>query len=85
MTDMELFEDQILNQILHSELEAGNEIAEQSAWPPKCETLIILKYRFKRQHPSESNKIAYRVIDDRHYWYAEYATENGSECLACRF
>lgn len=78
-----MFESVELNAILQMELTNGNEVAEQSAWPPKCKNLIILKRRFRQQY--DAGDLNYRRINDRHYWYAEYSTSNNSECLACGF
>ncbi len=78
-----MFESEELKAILDAELSFGNEIAEQSAWPPKCQSLVILKKRFHQ--PYERAALNYRLIDDRHYWYAEYATETYKEVLACGF
>jgi hypothetical protein len=78
-----MFESEELNVILQMELANGNEVAEQSAWPPKCKNLVILKRRFRQQY--DAGGLSYRRINDRHYWYAEYSTNNSSECLACGF
>ena len=77
-----MFESNELNEILKSELGLGNEIAEESAWPPNCKKIIILKRRF--HHSYENNGLDYRKINDPHYWYAEYSTSNQAECLACK-
>lgn len=77
-----MFESNELNDILNSELARGNEIAEDSAWPPKCKKLIVLKRRF--HHPYAAGSLEYRKISDPHYWYAEYTTINQLECLACK-
>lgn len=78
-----MFESEELNAILQAELASGNEVAEQSAWPPKCKSLVILKRRFRQQY--DAGSLSYRKINDRHYWYAEYSTSNSSEFLACAF
>lgn len=78
-----MFKEDILNEILNEELAAGNKIAEDTNWPPDCEKLIILEYSFKKKYPTE--KLNYKVINDPHYWYSEYATLDGRECLACRY
>ena len=77
-----LFKSEELNEILKSELNVGNEIVEESAWPPKCKKLIILKRRFQKTYTVES--LRYSKIGDSHYWYAEYSSIDSSECLACR-
>ena len=78
-----MFESDALNEILQAELSRGNEVAEQSAWPPKCKNLVVLKRRFQQQY--EAGDLSYRRINDKHYWYAEYSTSNNAECLACGF
>jgi len=78
-----LFESNELNAILRDELALGNEIAEESAWPPKCKKLIILKHRFIRNH--KTTTLTYNQINDPHYWYADYSTIDQTECLACKF
>lgn len=40
------FKDKALDALLRAELAAGNLVAEVTSWPPKCERLIILTYRF---------------------------------------
>lgn len=77
-----LFKSEELNEILKSEIDAGNEIIEESAWLPKCNRLIILKRHFRQSYTVES--LRYSKIGDSHYWYAEYSSIDSSECLACR-
>lgn len=82
---MRPFQNEDLNAILENELSNGNTIAETTTWPPKCRLLIILKRRFIKPYETENKSIQYRAIKDPHYWHSEYTTENGSECLACKF
>ncbi|MFM2476554.1 hypothetical protein [Celerinatantimonas sp. MCCC 1A17872] len=77
-----MFKSEALNFILEAELKAGNTIFEQSAWPPKCSKLIILKNRFSKNY--DSALLTYRRLDEPHYWYSEYLTLDGDECIACR-
>lgn len=77
------FKDAALNGVLEAELAAGNEVAEVSGWPPKCEKLIILAYKFSRHY--ELASLDYREPNDPHYWFAEYEAAEGGEVLACRF
>lgn len=72
-----------LNAILEAELAAGNRITEISAWPPHCDTLIILEFRFIK--PYDVPALEYHELNDTHYWYAEYAHSERKETLACRF
>jgi hypothetical protein len=77
-----LFESIELNEILKSELALGNEIAEESAWLPKCKKLIILTRRF--HHSYDLGSLEYRNIKTPHDWYAQYSTSDQAECLACK-
>lgn len=78
-----MFESTTLNTILNTELEKGNTIIEETNWPPRCKRLIVLANFFKEEYSFPD--LQYKVINDPHYWYAEYATEDGAECLACRY
>ena len=75
-----------LFQILQEELACGNEIVEETTWPPSCAVLIILRRKFRRQY-SLSAGTEFFKIDDLHYWYAEYNCESaeGKHCLGCGF
>lgn len=78
-----MFKLPILNEILEKEIAAGNKISEVTDWPPKCKKLVILEYSFKENYATEG--LTYKVVNDPHYWYAEYMAQDGSECLACRY
>lgn len=78
-----MFDSTELQQLLESELSNGNVISEATDWPPKCKNLIILKKKFRKKY--EFKNLEYLLINDRHYWYAEYNSTNGLECLACGF
>jgi hypothetical protein len=73
-----------LQAIIEVELAAGNSIRETSSWPPTCELLIILRRKF-RQPYSLAPAVMYRLLDDVHYWYAEYSFNAGQQTLACGF
>lgn len=73
-----------LEQILSAELDAGNAIAEISAWPPRCHLLVILKYPFRGKYAT-SEDVQFETINDPHYWLAEYRYQGGIQTLACRF
>ncbi|PSV41033.1 hypothetical protein C9J41_15120 [Photobacterium sp. GB-50] len=77
-----MFKSKELNLLLEEELIKGNQIAENSSWPPKCESLIILNNRFAKEY--DCGNLVYREIKDSHYWHAEYSTIDDSECLACK-
>jgi len=73
-----------LQLILAAELAAGNAIQERSAWLPACELLIILRHKFTQAYPVAPG-LTYRLLNDAHYWYAEYACKGGRQVLACGF
>jgi hypothetical protein len=73
-----------LQAILEAELANGNEIAEVTAWLPKCELLVILRHPFHRAYRS-SSEIEFAAIDDLHYWKSEYRFQGGKQTLACGF
>ncbi len=73
-----------LQAILDAELAAGNSISDISNWPPKCELLLSLRYKFKQAHLPDAN-VSYRIIDDIHYWYAEYDFNDGQQIVTCGF
>lgn len=73
-----------LQAILEAELASGNEVGEVSAWPPKCELLVILRHPFQRSY-STSEEVEFAMINDSHYWKAEYRYKDGVETLACGF
>jgi hypothetical protein len=74
-----------LSPILQAELRHGNVIAEVSAWPPKCRLLIILEHPFGACPPQPRAGVAYRLVDDPHYWLAEYACDAHGHLIACGF
>jgi hypothetical protein len=73
-----------LQAILTAELAAGNSVQEISEWPPACELLVVLRRQFGQAYPVAPT-VAYRVLDDPHYWYAEYSFAAGQQLLACGF
>lgn len=73
-----------LKKILEAELAAGNEIKEVSAWPPKCQLLVILRRSFKTQYATTPD-LQFEAINDPHYWQAEYRYRGGLQTLACGF
>ena len=74
-----------LNQILRAELAFGNSIVEVASWLPTCNKLIILRNKFKHKFSENTNDVVFKELNDKHYWFAEYRTMDGSECLACGF
>jgi hypothetical protein len=73
-----------LAEILQAELAAGNQIAETSAWPPKCELLVILRRPFTQPYPLPDS-VELEAVNDPHYWLAEYRFRGGLHTLACGF
>ena len=78
-----MFESIELNKILKLEVGLGNEIAEDTDWPPTCKKLVILTKRFSQIYPLNT-EIEYQEINDPHYWFSEYRTSDSTECLACK-
>ncbi|SHI88462.1 hypothetical protein SAMN02745146_1798 [Hymenobacter daecheongensis DSM 21074] len=76
-----------LRQILSSELAVGNAVTEiivAPGWPPGCELFITLENKFSR-HYATSPEVRFQLVDDCHYWFAEYAFQDGLQLLICGF
>jgi hypothetical protein len=76
-----------LRYILEMELAAGNEVVEianEPGWPGNCELFIGLKRKFNKPYNLTAGT-TFRVIDDYHYWYAEYNYNDYQQILVCRF
>lgn len=73
-----------LQAILMSELSRGNSILSVGDWPPNCRLFVMLARPFRKKY-AISGDVEYAVVNDRHYWKAEYRYRNGEECLACGF
>ena len=73
-----------LKKILDAELELGNQIQEVSAWPPRCQLLVILQRPFNHQYEVGLN-VEFAEINDRNYWKSEYRYRGGTQVLACNF
>lgn len=71
-----------LQAVLEAELARGNRILERGDWPPHCDLFVLLARPFRKRYPLVAG-LAYNVVDDPHYWKAEY--RHGRECLACAF
>ena len=76
--------DSALQAILSAELADGNEVAEVSDWPPKCQLLVILRRPFHRQYVI-GPEVIFVSIGDSHYWKDEYRLQGGRQVLACGF
>lgn len=74
----------VLKTILEAEIHAGNEVVETSAgWPKPESVMIFLKQPFAEYYVIEN--IAFRSVDDIHYWKAEYFDRATQHVLACKF
>lgn len=73
-----------LQSILLAELGRGNRIASVGDWPPKCRLFVMLERPFTKRY-AHAPDVAYRKVNDPHYWKAEYAFQEGLEVLACGF
>jgi len=73
-----------LQAILDAELAVGNTIWEVSAWPPTCELFIMLQRKFSQAYRLTPG-VTHRLINDAHYWHAEYDFNTGQQTLACGF
>lgn len=71
-----------LQAILKAELARGNRVLDRGEWPPHCDRFILLARPFGKRYPLIAG-LAYELLDDPHYWKAEY--RHGRECLACAF
>ncbi|CAN7233916.1 hypothetical protein [Aminobacter sp. LjRoot7] len=73
-----------LQAILMSELSRGNSILSVGDWPPDCRLFVMLARPFRKKYVMSAD-VEYAVVNDPHYWKAEYRYRNGEECLACGF
>ena len=76
-----------LRHILDMELALGNEVVEiatEPGWPPNCELFIGLKRKFSKPYKLALNT-TFNVIDDYHYWFADYNFNNSQQILTCQF
>jgi len=75
-----------LQKLLEAELAAGNLIAETSSGWPSPESIVVgLAQRFLARPERMPLGIAYRLINDPHWWYAEYEHLATKQMLICRF
>jgi hypothetical protein len=68
-----------LKSILDAELRAGNAVAQ--TWDDRGFG-VLLKKPFLLEHHRDSS-VAFRRLDDPHYWKAEYSSQD--QILACAF
>ena len=76
-----------LKEILEKELSAGNKICEiyEGDWPEKEAVMIFLSKPFKTPIQHNIPNIRYTLINDPHYWKAEYADLTNNVHLFCNF
>ena len=76
-----------LQRLLEAELAAGNEIVEDSSglgWG-KLTRLVILDQPFRSKGWEGEPQLAFREINDPHYWKEEVEDVATEELVACRF
>lgn len=78
-----MFQSAGLNRILQYEIARGNKVRQRSPWPPNIETAVTLKFRFDTA--CKESGVTFRVLNDPHYWYAEYVSSQSKEMLVCGF
>lgn len=76
-----------LNEILHLELQAGNEIVEtyEGDWPYPNSIMVFLGKPFKTPIQHKLIDIEFRNVNDTHYWKAEYVDIKNKMWLCCKF
>jgi [ribosomal protein S5]-alanine N-acetyltransferase len=72
-----------LKAILHSELAAGNEIAETGGgWPDKNSVFVRLRKPFVTPPSELGDGVQYTELNDPHWWKAEFSTLSPRHILA---
>jgi hypothetical protein len=78
--------DPALKAILEKELGHGNVVFETWRGWPKPETICVsLRRPFLMTHLPLPEGVAFREVNDPHYWKAEYWHEPSHHMLVCRF
>lgn len=73
-----------LKSILDSELAAGNEIKETGVgWGAPDGLYVRLRDPFKTKPPRLPAGVKYTVLNDPHWWKADYSTKQPAHTLAC--
>jgi len=73
-----------LKEILFDELKEGNRIFDVTTGWPKPDSIIVqTRYSFKKRYKKEG--IAFKKLDDPHYWKYEYSSNNPIHLLVCPF
>ena len=78
-----------MKEILDNELKCGNKIKEiykgRFTNTPDDSIFVFLEYPFKAEIKNDLGNVAYRSINDRHYWKAEYYDTVNNQTIACPF
>ena len=76
-----------LKGMLETELKAGNRISgiEEGNYPRPGGRMIFLERSFQTSTQKNLPGVEYRLVNDPHYWKAEYVDEKNNLCLCCGF
>jgi len=76
-----------LKEILERELSAGNEICEtyEGDWPQEGSVMVFLSKPFKTPIQHDLPHIEYALVNDPHYWKAQYFDTTTNVYLCCKF
>jgi len=76
-----------LKEILERELSAGNEIREtyEGDWPQEGSVMVFLSKPFKTPIQRDLPDIEYTLVNDPHYWKAQYLDTTTNVYLCCKF
>jgi len=73
-----------LQQILHAELAAGNEISESRVgWPEPASVFVKLRHTFRALPVPVPSGVDYTESNSPHWWAADYSTRSPRHVLAC--
>ena len=73
-----------LRSLLDREIAAGNEVRETGrGWPDQDSVFVRLRHAFRAAPSSPPEGVAFREINDPHWWMAEFATEAPRHLLVC--
>lgn len=74
-----------LRALLEAELAAGNVIAEAGpGLHGKDSVLVLLAKPFRAAPAAPPPGVQHRMLNDPHWWQAEYVHAASGHCLACR-
>ncbi len=76
-----------LKNIFDKEIVAGNEVVETyiGDWPYQDTTMVFLKKPFLTPIQRSIPGVEYRLINDPHYWKAQYHDLESKTLLCCKF